>query len=248
MKKRNLSKVTIALFAAAILLAGTGILGTRAAINSISPDYVSDFTTDSLDVTLMENGNDVAAQSGKLLTELDGKAIPGKDYDEVLQVRNTSTTDQFVRVIVRKYWMKAETDADGNTTYTKDLTKDPSLIILTPAGGSDWKANKAERTAEREVYYYTSALSSEAGENVSSPLVTNIKVDKSIMDEYATDTETVRDNTVTVYYYAYDGCVIGLEAEAQAVQTHSGADAVRSVWGATSIGVTVNGDTISVAD
>ena len=103
MKTKN-SRRTIALFAAAaILLVSRGIMGTRAALTVYSPFHYLAFNTDDQDVVICENGT---AASTLLQTTMAGKVVPGKKVTEALSAQNTSESDQFLRMIVRKYWLK----------------------------------------------------------------------------------------------------------------------------------------------
>ena len=54
-------------------------------------------------------------------------------------------------------------------------------------------------------------------------------------------TEDGATKTVITYTYKYDGYTFNVEAEAQSVQTHFAADAMKSVWG---VNATVSGDSI----
>ena len=131
--KDRMSKKTMALLAAGILLiAGSGIMGTRASLAVFSEDYTAEFYMNHLQVHLLENGEDVCKEhntldgdtkvTGELATSLGysngpdgeilGKVEPGKVYREEIAARNGQDIPQYVRVTVRKYWV--ETDGEGN--------------------------------------------------------------------------------------------------------------------------------------
>lgn len=155
-EKKKMSKKTMALLTAAILLlAGSGILGTRASLSVFSDDYTATFYLNHLQVHLIENGRDVCGEqntldggskvTGELATELgyqngsDGEILgsvePGKSYKEEIAARNGQDIPQYVRMTVRKYWV--ETDKDGKVIKddfgdpVKNTSLSPDQIRLT---------------------------------------------------------------------------------------------------------------------
>ena len=239
MKKNRISNKTIALVAAAMLLfAGGTFTGTRAVLNIFSPEHFLEFETDHQQVQIQENGK----ASTTLLTKLEGKVVVGKKYDEQISAKNTTTdADQFVRIVIRKYWKdkNGKVHSFGDTVDGKTVTTpDPSIIKLNLANTSLWQKNDLETTTEREVYYYKNIVP--AG-GVTEPLTKDISVDKSVLQKY---TITGPVNNVYRYTYDYDGYQICLEAEAQSVQTHNAQEAVMSIWGMPN--VTVSGSTLTV--
>lgn len=247
--KKNLSRKTLALIAAAALLfAGGTFTATRAVLNIFSPEHFLEFETSNQAVRLMENGSPTG-KDNPLLSTLKGKVSPGMSYKEEISARNDSDVSQFVRIVVRKYWMdgdnKVHSFGDELDDGTKVTTPDPSKIKLTLANNGLWQKNELESTVEREVYYYKNSVPSKG---VTEPLTSKIKVDSTVADPYTTDPEIDPDNmpvdTVITYVYDYDGYKICLEAEAQSVQTHNAQDAVMSLWGMPN--VTVSGSTLTV--
>ena len=242
--KKNLSRKTLALIAAAALLfAGGTFTATRAVLNIFSPEHFLEFETSNQAVRLMENGSPTG-KDNPLLSTLKGKVSPGKSYKEEISARNDCDVSQFVRIVVRKYWMD-----DNGKVHSFDgenvKTPDPSMIKLTPANTDLWQRNELESTVEREVYYYKNSVAS--GE-VTKPLSATIKVDSWVASQYTTDPKIDPNNmpkdTVITYVYDYDGYKICLEAEAQSVQTHNAQEAVMSIWGMPN--VTVSGNTLTV--
>ena len=234
MKFGKASKKTIALFAAALILfCSGGVMGTRA-IPAIQGDsFNSQLVLSTLNVAVVENGKAVGGAGGamgKMLAGLEGKKLaPGGEYTEEIGARNSGAYDEYVRVIIRKYWTK-----DGKTAT--DLT--PDLIKLSyksqnkteDYNSSSWYLDTAESTAERSVYYYKKVL----GKNSDSDLLFNtLSVDKSVISEenITESKEESGGKTIYTYTYKYDGYTINVEAEAQAVQTHNAAQAIKSVWG-----------------
>ena len=226
MKKNTISKKTIALFvAAAILLAGGGITGTRAVLNIYSDDQLLGFRTSDQNVSIIENGT---AVSGELLSGFKDKPItPGKKNAETIAAHNNSSVNQFVRIVVRKYWKNA--DGKKVTALKEEGGKYPELdMIRLDFAGDGWQKNDAETTPEREVYYYGSAV---APGSSTPDLVTGLTLDGSITQAVDKKTETVDAGTVTTYTYKYDGWQLCIEAQAQSVQTHNASDAIKSIWG-----------------
>lgn len=227
MKFRNtkLSKRTVALFAAAVILLTSGsAFSTRAALNVISDDYDATITLDQLSVALTENGQTV---EGELYSSIGEKVEPTRTYEDAVGVKNDGEADEYVRVIVRKYW----TDKDGNKTTKLD----PSYIELGLNKSAGWvvkEGEKADASVETTFYYYPKALA--AGE--SAALFDTLKISGAVQEEGKGKTvEGVTDGkattTIITYTYEYDGYSFNVEAEAQSVQTHHGEDAVQSVWG-----------------
>lgn len=246
--KKNISRKTLALVAAAALLfAGGTFTATRAVLNIFSPEHFLEFETSNQAVRLMENGSPTG-ENNPLLSTLKGKVSPGMSYKEEISARNDSDVSQFVRIVVRKYWMDGDNKVHsfGDTVGgEKVTTPDPDKIKLTLANNGLWQKNDLETTVEREVYYYKNAVPSKG---VTEPLTSKIKVDSSVADPYTTDPKIdpahMPTNTVITYVYDYDGYKICLEAEAQSVQTHNAQDAVMSIWGMPN--VTVSGSTLTV--
>ena len=243
MKKNRISNKTIALVAAALVLfAGGTFAGTRAVLNIFSPEHFLEFETDSQLVQIREVHKD-GSTGTNLLSELGGKVMPGKVYDEQIRAENiTKDADQYVRIIIRKYWKdnNGKAHSFGDTVNGKTVTTpDPSMIKLTMANTNLWQRNPLESTVEREVYYYKNIVP--VG-GVTEALTKEISVDGSVALKY-----TVADpdeNNVIRYSYDYDGYQICLEAEAQSVQTHNAQKAVMSLWGMPN--VKVSGGTLTV--
>lgn len=257
-------RTTALLIAAALLVAGGAVTGARAAFMAQSDLYRAQFYVNHLQVFLLENGEyacdldgdnkpdnslDGTKVSGKLATKLGynkaadgtetlGKVDPGRAYDEVIQARNGKDVEQYVRLTVRKYWMKA----DG--TKATDLS--PTLIKLTYHGEeynkSDWVMG--DSSTESATYYYKTPL---GGNQDTSPLFDKLTIDKSVAPDmhmpteeelksaayadYVTVEETTEGKKIYTYSYKYDGYTFYIEADVQALQTHNAQDAIHSAWG-----------------
>ena len=247
-KGTKLSKRTMALLAAAvILLGGSGITGTKAALTVFSPDYDARIETNSISVALTENDTTVK-DGGKLFASLEGKAEPGMKYNDTVGVTNDGAAPEYVRVIVRKYWTKPEKTEEGEPVPSdeKDQTLSPDMIDLELADAGKW-IEKDGGSVETKIYY----LKSQLGTGKSAALFSSVKIDKAVAKArriYHDGTEIseaevsgVTSGTIT-YEYKYNGYTFNVEAEAQSVQTHSPVEAIKSIWGVTA---SMSGDTIT---
>ena len=234
MKKKKKSfpkKPALVLTAAALLLVGSTVGSTRAALTYYSENYSAQMNMQSIGVSLLENDKVVSSRDyvsnnewkgtskGELLTDLLGKDetfTPGKKYNEAISVKNSGTIDTFVRVIITKSWQ----DEKGN----KNTNLSPDLIELNFLTDNGWQVAKAQSTRERTVLYYTKAVA--AGDSTPA-LSDTIRINPSIAKDV---TKHVDGNTIT-YTYKYDGYTFHLDAEVDAVQTHNAKDAIKSAWG-----------------
>ena len=234
MKKKKKSfpkKPALVLTAAALLLVGSTVGSTRAALTYYSENYSAQMNMQSIGVSLLENDKVVSSRDyvsnnewkgtseGTLLTNLLGKDetfTPGKKYNEAISVKNSGTIDTFVRVIITKSWQ----DEEGN----KNTTLSPDLIELNFLTDNGWQIAKDQSTTERTVLYYTKAVA--AGDSTPA-LSDTIRIKPSIAKDV---TKHVDGNTIT-YTYKYNGYTFHLDAEVDAVQTHNAKDAIKSAWG-----------------
>lgn len=243
MEKNRLSARTLALFAAAVILLGTGgFMSTRAALNIVSPNGDATFATNSIDVQLLENGepvgtqSDLAGEENKIFTSLEGKLVPGKIYPaDSVTVRNDGEAEEYVRVLVHKYWSDAASDEDGSSDAKagdKNKTLRPEYIQLTAADG--WIETEAGGD-ETFALYYNKPLKP-ADDPVA--VFDTIRIDQAVISDDEKPETTVEEKTeggmkVVTYTYNYADKVFTVEAEVQSVQTHSAAEAIRSLWGVT---------------
>ena len=222
----KLSRRTLALLAAAvIMLGGSGVTGTKAALTVFSPNYDATIQTNTVGVELTEklpgeSAKDIKDGGAFTLTKDETFTI-GKTYKDSIGVRNSGTAPEYVRVIVRKYWVvKGDTEKTAeNIDQIRALQ--PEWIHLIPATG--WKEVPGSNK-EYSVYYRSTPLA--AGD--SAELFTGFRIKENVKTE-GKDVK-VDGHTIT-YTYTYDGCTFNIEAEAQAVQTHNYQDAMKSVWG-----------------
>lgn len=243
--------------AAALLLVGS-IGGTQAALQVRSNDYLSGITLRHIGVTLLENGTPVAyrnygAEAASGFTQVQGGNLVlnslgddkdfkiGKQYPFVITARNSGTIPQYVRVVIHKYWKQGVTPSGAkgwvhgdNGTKIMDVIYDPGYIQLGFGGTPDTynTASWIKETepappndiVERDVYYYRGILN--PGETTDA-LVDSLSISKLISKDCVVTTE----GNKTIYTYAYDGYAFVVEAEVDAVQTHSKEAAITSAWG-----------------
>ena len=235
MKKKKLPILLAGIAAGLLLFSATG--STRAALSYISDNYIAQVDITSTGVTLTENGQDISWRDythkddawnegqGELLSNLlknagDKEIVLNKVYPEELSVRNSGTIDEYVRVVVTKYWL----DADGVTKRT-DL--DPEIIDLHYTNNG-WIEDISASTAERKVLYYTNILPSGS----STPAFADtIKIGDELAKKVTEETSSDGNTTTITTSYVYDGIVFVLRADVDAVQTHNAEDAIMSAWG-----------------
>ena len=246
MKKNKIlfpKKVALLLGAAAVLLLGSTVGSTRAALTYYSENYSAQMNLKHIGVSLVENGQVVSSRDyvsgnewsgnteGKLLANMLGeneKFTPGKQYDEAISVTNSGDIDTFVRVIITKSWK----DKEGR----KNAELSPDLIELNVPENSGWVVAEDQSTPERMVLYYTKAL---APGETKPGLSDTIRIDESV----AQQVNKVTDGSTVTYQYKYDGYSFNLDAEVDAVQTHNAKAAIKSAWG---VDVSVSDDESSI--
>ncbi|MCI8786093.1 MAG: hypothetical protein HFI84_05465 [Eubacterium sp.] len=229
-------KVTYLMFTASVLLLlGSAVGSTRAALTYYSNNYVAEITVSQIGVSLLENGETVSSRdySGKewkVTNNQGGSSVNGalllhmldegeqlalnKTYDEKLTVKNSGTIDEYVRVRVYRYWMK---DGKKVTSLT------PDLIDLNLVNTDRWIKSPNE-TAECMELFYKGILKTGAE---TKPFADTIRIDGSL----SADAEVKTDGTTITTTYKYDGVEFHVDVEVDAVQTHNAKDAIKSAWG-----------------
>jgi hypothetical protein len=187
-KKNKLPLSTLVLGLTAVcMLVFSGIGLARAALEIFSRQYKSQFEMFDIGISLYEDNEflkepmkvsnrDYAnktytstlrlednwnEESLRLLNGYPENLELGRDYKEVLSVKNSGTIDEYVRVKIYKYWMKTE---DNGTRKATDL--DTSLIDLQWADDLDkyWLRDTANSIGddngieETTVLYYREPL------------------------------------------------------------------------------------------
>lgn len=249
------------------LLIITNINGARSAGLIRSDTYVSDFEMFDIGITLRENGIDVGhrnyvatrdddnkytvsakwdAETVELLSDIPENDFEyGRKYQEVYDVRNSGTIEEYVRVKVYRYWIDPAT---GKKVYDLDPEKIELDFVY---GNNGWILDERETTDERTILYYEKIL--ESGEDTED-FLTGIRVNGEIRKDLIVRILTEKDPgyvddgyTRYVYEYRYDGKQFCLEIEADAIQTHNAADAAKSAWGRNII-IDKGTGTLSLAD
>ena len=148
----NNRKVTYLLLVLAVmLLLGSAVGSTRAALTYQSQNYEAEIIVSQIGVTLLENGEEVSwrnydqdkwdqdtndkenPKKGALLQNMipeGGKLVLNKDYKEELAVTNSGTIDEYVRVRIYRSWK----DKNGK----KETTLSPDLIHLNLVNTDKW--------------------------------------------------------------------------------------------------------------
>lgn len=229
-----LAKPVLLLSAAALLLLGSTVGSTRAALTYYSDNYTAEVSVSSIGVSLLENGEVISQRnynhkndewnetSGTLLKALaeEEAIVPGKTYNEAISVSNSGSIDSYVRVILTKSWMNKE--------GVKDTSLSPDLIQLNFLTENGWIIDTESSTPERTVLYYANALS--VGQSTPA-LSDTVKIDSSVAQKVTQTKRTENGYEVITTTYDYDGYYFQLEAEVDAVQTHNAEDAIKSAWG-----------------
>ena len=225
-------RVTYVLLALAlILIFGSAVGSTRAALTYYSENYTAEIKVSQIGVSLAENGRIVSrrdydgdnwkTESEPLLTNMLGeneKLSLNKLYEEKLAVRNTGEIDEYVRVRIYKYWTEGDSDKRLNTLS-------PGLIKLNLTHGDEW-VNPDGNTFDREctVLYHKGPLPVGA----EAEFADTIAIDKKVAEEFTT---VDKGNGIVETVYKYDGVEFHVNVEVDAVQTHNAQDAIRSAWG-----------------
>lgn len=229
---RRERKVTYLLLAlAVILLLGSAVGSTRAALTYYSENYTAEVKVSQIGVSLSENGtivskrdydgDDWKTESAPLLENMLGegeKLALNKKYEEKLAVKNTGEIDEYVRVRIYKYWTAADSDKKLNTLS-------PGLIKLNLTHDGEW-VNPYGDTSGREctVLYHKGPVP--VGAEVE--FADTIAIDKAVAAEFTT---VDKGNGIIETVYKYDGVEFHVNVEVDAVQTHNAQDAIQSAWG-----------------
>lgn len=208
---------------ATVLLVVGGISGARAALQFTSRVYEVPLAMEEIGIGILENGEprDFDTLMLDLIDEENGEEIkPGVTYTENVDVTNNGEIEEYIRVIVYKYWRDSAT-GDKNTAL------DPALIIPEDPVKHGWIHDEAQSTSEREVYYYSTPVKKDQ----VLDLFDTIMIDEDIVDiVYQTDKADAKGNLITKN--VYDDKYFGIKVEAAGVQTHNAEDAILSAWGA----------------
>ena len=250
------SKANMAIFIATSVLILTVTFGAANAYLT-SDTYSSRVQMCDIGIAIIENGIKISYRdynsekdgtwdegTGVLLQNMlaEGEALElGKEYEEVLSIRNTGFINEYVRVSIYKYWL----DADGE----KCQTLSPELIDLhllhdRNGYGTGWLLDEQATTVERTVLYYHYLLHSDydeagnggAGNNETMPFADKLTISGELATKMTEQIEqTTGENgvvfTTITYVYDYDGMQFVIEVHTDGVQEHNAEDAILSAWG-----------------
>ncbi len=204
-----MKKKLILMGIAGVLVLTTMIGGTLAAFQANSSQGTSDITTKDLNIYISENGAEGLERyrSGIM------KAMPGEVINEDLKAvfASSSNYDAYIRITLYKAWGKAGEDGSFVKSHDTALALDKIKII--PENAEDWIiiANDDEMTT----MYYKKPLS-ESAKIETSKFIEQIQISKELGNQY-TDLSFI------------------IEANADAVQSIGGAEAIKSAWGVTAV-------------
>ena len=248
--KKIPNKFSIAFISLIVLLLITTVGGAYAADFNKSEYYETQFEMEHIGITLLENETDVGhrdyfvtakekgqAEAGQYGWKVDSKPLfasiadfkVGETYKEVFKVKNSGKIDEYVRVVVYKYWVKD----DANNTKVVDSEYDPDLVKLHLITNGNWILDESAHTKERDILYYKVPIVKDAS---TDPFADTLTISNEVLADLSTaENVTIEENSkiykTVVYSYKYDGYKFCVEIEADAVQTHNAADAIKSAWG-----------------
>ena len=226
-KKRS-AFVTGLLFVLAIgLLLFSAVGSARAALNVQSEILQSDIGMLDIGVDLTREKTSVSGtgDNSVLFTGVvgeDEEYKPGAIYDFPVSVTNTGGIDEYVRVVIYKYWL--------NKNGEKDARFDPDLIVLPEyAAAAGWTKDTTlpKSYDEREVWYYTGGP---LAPTESVPFLSKIQINDDILT-LCTQTTPNPPGNIIYTVFEYDGAKFCIEIEADGVQTHNAQQAILSAWG-----------------
>ncbi len=266
MKKHNDSPIIYILLLCLALgsLAFTTVSAVRATPSTQSELYTANMNTSRIGVTLQEKTPDSDEWNDVAYRNFDGsgawdpakgeKGTPvfsglqlsaGDEYLDDFRVLNSGTIDEYVRVIVYKYWL-AEDPQDEQ--MEKDLSLDARYIQVLYSDSGNWLKDTVYSTSEKEIWYYALPLAAakEAQDDTpaveaefSDVLIKGLMLDGEIKKAYTADeiVDVVEDEdgvttyTTITYDYAYNGRSFKIILEVDGVQARHGQDAITSAWG-----------------
>lgn len=191
---------------------------------------------DYVTVAAVKNGKEVTGELEfiSLASVKDGKEnlVVETPYPENIRVVNPSEKDsesdgstgpEYVRVVIRKYWV----DENGK----KDTTLDPSIIKLNKT--SDW--GEIDLASGEEVIYYSKKPIDNTDNKNTSKVIESITFDEKILDDVTKTTKKTETEKGYIIEsssaYDYDGKTFKVEVRVDAVQTHSAKEAILGAWG-----------------
>ncbi|SDB34783.1 hypothetical protein SAMN02910298_01699 [Pseudobutyrivibrio sp. YE44] len=237
---KKLKNPLVVLAAGLVIILASSVGATRAAVIYQDRAKQVNFETSKVSVDIFESSDESNLKSisedGVLEFPAIGDTVKiGQKYDEYIDVVNDSKLyKEYVRVKVRKYWVK---DVDG--TLEKDTSLDPELIQL-DIDESKWFRNADEHTDEQDVYYLTAPLPS-GKDNVDGEVLNEVrfingltiddKVTRLVNTEDAYTEDGIAISGTIQNKYIYDNASFYVELEVDAVQSHNAEAAIYGAWG-----------------
>ena len=171
-------------------------------------------------VSIMENGENISNNDGKLtlLKSINNEKIqPGKKYPYKLAIKNSGSTNEFVRVIITKSIIS---NGDKNVS--------PTLVKLGFDNGNNWITDTKSATSESVTMYCKKMLkANETTANVINYFMLNNEILKLINEETITDENGYKNINIS---YQFDNTVIELNVVVEAVQAVNATSAIESTW------------------
>lgn len=217
------SKANVAVFTLVVVLIITATIGAAsAAVAYVAETYSNRVDMYDIGVSILENGDRISwrdyiskangewdESTGTLFLNAvsNGEKFQlGKPYEERLSIRNSGTINEYVRVIIYKYWVDEKTGE-------KQSNLNPDYIDLHLVGLDQyWLEDVTAKTAERTILYYNRRLNS--GEE--TPLLA--------------DMITIKTG-VFAHGDVYNGKRFVVEVNVDAIQEQNGQDVAVSAWG-----------------
>lgn len=233
MMKKIIKNPLVALALGLIIIAASSVGATRAAVIYQDNAKEVDFDTSFVSVDVLEGSADTEVKSVKESGYLKFPGMPkditiGQKYDEYVDVKNGSGEYyEYVRVKVRKYWVKTV-----DREYRKDTTLNPDTIVLDV--DSAWVKNADEHTPEEDVYYLTTPLGYTDEDNLQR-FIKGITIDNEVAtlvkNEPVKDAKGVEIAGEIKNTYLYNDASFYVELEVNAVQAHNAEKAIYGAWG-----------------
>ena len=224
--KMKINRPLMVFAAGLLIVAGSSVGATRAALTYSAEGEEVNYSTSTMAVKLLQNGDYMSERF-----QLPEEFKIGQKFDEDLTVKNTSegNYDEYIRVTVKKSWMKkpgilpeeptVKVIRRGDSTLLKDTELNPNNIELGIEPG--WIIDDV--TEEQVVYYYTKPVPKDE----AVKLINSIKINNAVWD----DITVWQDDNYLWNDYHYDDKYVSIEVQADAVQTHNAEEAMLGAWG-----------------
>ncbi|WP_165043923.1 hypothetical protein [Adlercreutzia sp. ZJ138] len=267
-------KVTLALFATAVVLLCIGGVGSaQAALTYFSEDYVTHVEMQNIGVTLLENGTRVAWRD--YISENNWDETNTQLPDEVPFVQPDTSGDYLYHGAQGRLLEHMLGATDGSlkpgVAYDERLTVQNTgtinqfvRVTIKKYWVDEQGAKRTDVSPSLIDLNLTNTgsdwlLDKEASTpertvlyyshlleptQVTSEFADTLTINKAVSNRVTQTESTTGEGTVITTTYDYDGLTFCVEACVEAVQDHNAEDAAKSAWGAN---VVVSGDRLSLA-